>query len=132
MEPRLRRLLGLVSLALFFESYDVSMLTSALKHIADDLAIAPQALAGWLSLIRLGALPAFLLVPFADRLGRRTVFLASLVGMSVGTLATAFVQTPVQFVVAQMAIRTFLVAGAAVAIVIVTEEFPAEHRGWAI
>ena len=132
MDARLRRLLGLVSLALFFESYDTSMLTSALKHIADDLAIAPQALAGWLSLIRLGALPAFLLVPFADRLGRRAVFLASLVGMSLGTLATAFVQTPVQFVVAQMAIRTFLVAGAAVAIVIVTEEFPAEHRGWAI
>lgn len=132
MEPRLRRLLALVSLALFFESYDVSMLTAALKHIADDLAIPPHDLADWLSLIRLGALPAFLVTPFADRLGRRTLFLASMVGMSLGTLATAFVQTPLQFVAAQMAIRTFLVAGAAVAIVIVTEEFPAEYRGWAI
>ncbi len=132
MEPHLRRLLALVSLALFFESYDVSMLTAALKHIADDLQIAPPELASWLSLIRLGALPAFLVTPFADRLGRRTLFLAAMAGMSLGTLATAFVQTPLQFVLAQMAIRTFLVAGAAVAIVIVTEEFPAEYRGWAI
>lgn len=132
MEPRLRWLLALVSLALFFESYDTSMLTSALKHIAVDLDIEPSALGGWLSVIRLGALPAFLLLPFADRIGRRAVFLASMVGMSVGTLATAFVQTPGQFVIAQVAIRTFLVTGTAVAVVIVTEEFPAEHRGWAI
>jgi hypothetical protein len=31
-----------------------------------------------------------------------------------------------------MATRVFMVIGTAVAIVIVTEEFPAAHRGWAI
>ena len=39
VEPRLVSLLGLVSLALFFEQYDNSMLTSALKFIADDLGM---------------------------------------------------------------------------------------------
>jgi putative MFS transporter len=132
VEEPLLRLLGLVSLALFFEAYDLSMLTSALKYIAEDLDM-PQADLGFeLAVIRLGALPALLLVPIADRLGRRAVFLASIVGVSVLTFATAFSPTPGVFVALQMATRAFIVAGASVAIVIVTEEFPAAHRGWAI
>ena len=132
LEPRLVAVLWLVSLALFFESYDVSMLTSALGMIARDLGMEERSLGTYMGIIRLGALPALIVSPLADRLGRRRIFLATMVGMSVGTLLTAFVQTPAQFVVAQMATRTFLLAGAAVALVIVAEELPAEHRGWAI
>jgi putative MFS transporter len=132
LEPRLLRLLGLVALALFFEQYDMSMLTSALKFIAADLGIAEADLGGYLGAIRLGALPAFLVVPFADRIGRRRVFLACVVGVSLGTFLTAFARGPVDFVVLQMLTRGFILAGSAVAVVIVTEEFPAEHRGWGI
>lgn len=133
VEPRLMSMLGLVSLALLFESYDVSMLTSALKFIREDLDIGDRELPFFLSAVRLGAVPAFLLViPFADRIGRRKMFLASVVGISVCTGATGLVETPAQFVVIQTLGRAFLVAGSAIAIVIVTEEFPAEHRGWAI
>lgn len=132
LEPRLVRLLGLVALALLFESYDISMLTSALKFIARDLGMAESDLGGYMSIIRLGALPAFLLVPFTDRIGRRRAFLATIVGTSVGTVLTAFTWTPLQFIVVQMATRTFLLAGVSVAVVIITEEFPAAHRGWAL
>lgn len=128
----LLRLLGLVSLALFFESYDLSMLGSALKHISASLGIAESEMGGYLGLIRLGALPAFLLIPLADQFGRRRLFLASILGISVFTFVTAFAQTPVQFVAAQMASRVFMVTAMACAVVIVTEEFPAEHRGWGI
>jgi putative MFS transporter len=130
--PRLLRLLGLVALALFFEQYDLSLLTSALKFIAHDLGMDESEMPRYLSTIRLGSLPAFLVVPFADRIGRREVFIACVVAVSVGSFATAFAATPAQFVVLQMLTRTFIVAGTAVAFVIVTEEFPAEHRGWAI
>ncbi len=126
------QLLGLVTLALFFESYDVSMLTAALKYIAADLGIAETELGGYLAVIRLGALPALLVVPLTDRVGRRRMFLVAMLGVSVGTFATAFTQTPLQFVTVQMLTRTFVLTGAAVAAVIVTEEFPAEHRGWGI
>lgn len=126
------RLLGLVALALFFESYDLSMGTSALKHIADSLGITDAELGGTLGTIRLGAVPAFLLAPFADRIGRRRVFLACVIASSFTTFVTAFVQTTAEFVVVQMLTRTALVLGAVVAIVIVAEEFPAEHRGWAL
>lgn len=132
LEPRLFTLLGLVSLALFFESYDLSMLTSALKHIAEDLGMAEQDLGGYLGTIRLGALPALAIVPLADRLGRRRLFLGSLIGVSILTAATAFARDPETFVALQMATRIFMVTGTSVAIVIVTEEFPAAHRGWAI
>lgn len=132
LEERQLTLLGLVALALFFESYDLSMGTSALKHIAESLGIAEHDLGSTLGTIRLGAIPAFLLAPFADRIGRRRIFLACVVAGSLTTLATAFVRTTGEFVLVQMLTRTALVLGAVVAIVIVAEEFPAEHRGWAL
>jgi putative MFS transporter len=132
IEPRLVSLLGLVALALFFEQYDNSMVTSALKHIAADLEMPEQQLGTFLALVKLGAVPAFLIVPFADRIGRRRVFLLGVLLFSLGTLATAFTQTATQFVLAQTVTRTFMLTASAVAFVIVTEEFPALHRGWAI
>jgi len=132
IEPRLLNLLGLVALALFFEQYDLSMLTAALRFIAEDLGIAESELGGYMSLIRLGSLPAFAVIPFADRIGRRRLFLISVVGTSVGTLLTALSQNASQFVAVQLVTRTFLATGMAVAVVIVTEEFPAPHRGWGI
>ena len=132
LEGRQLALLGLVALALFFESYDLSMGTSALKHIADDLGIAEGDLGGTLGLIRLGAIPAFLLAPFADRIGRRRVFLACVLAGSATTCATALVQSTAQYVAMQMLTRTALILGAVVAIVIVAEEFPAASRGWAL
>ncbi len=132
VEPRLFTLLGLVSLAVFFEQYDASMLTAALKHIAVDLEIGEDELGKFLGLIRLGALPALLLVPFADRIGRRRVFLAAVIGFSVGTLASGFAQDAIQFTAAQMGTRIFMTVATAVAVVIITEEYPAIHRGWAI
>jgi MFS family permease len=132
LEERQLTLLGLVALAMFFESYDLSMSTSALKHIADELAISQADLGSTLSLIRLGAIPAFLLAPFADRIGRRRIFLACVLAGSATTLGTALVQTTAQFVLMQMLTRTALILGAIVAIVIVAEEFPADSRGWAL
>lgn len=132
IEQRSLTLLGLVSLAYFFENYDMSMLMSALSYIADDLGIPESELAGYTGLIRLGALPAFLFVPLADRLGRRTVFLVSVAGISVLTLATAFAPSVFWFVGLQMAVRAFMLSAATMAFVIIAEEFPAAHRGWGV
>src|SRR5262245_840015 len=132
VDARVISLLGAVSLALFFEQYDNSMLLSALKYIADDLGMTEHDLGGFLALVKLGAVPAFLIVPFADRIGRRRVFLISVALFSCGTLLTAFTQNAVQFVAVQMVTRTFMLTAGTVAYVIVTEEFPALHRGWAI
>jgi putative MFS transporter len=132
IEPSLIRLVGAVSLVLLFEAYDASLLTAALKQIAEGLGMGESELGPYLGIIRLGSLPALLVAPVADRLGRRRVFLASIAGLSAGTLLTAFARTPAEFVIVQMLTRIFAVAAMAIAMVIITEEFPAEHRGWGI
>jgi putative MFS transporter len=132
IEPNLIRLAGVVSLGLFFEAYDGSLLTAALKQIAEGLEMKESELGPYLGLIRLGSLPALLVAPVADRLGRRRVFLASIAAFSLGTLLTAFVRGPEQFVFVQMLTRVSAIAALAVGMVIITEEFPAAHRGWGI
>jgi putative MFS transporter len=125
-------LLGAVALAMLFEEYDNAIVTSALKHIAGDLHMAEAELPLYLAVLRFGAVPAFFLIPLADRLGRRPVFIASVVGMGVLTFATAFSQSIAQFVALQALTRTFFIAYSAVAFVIITEEFPAAHRGFGV
>jgi MFS family permease len=60
------------------------------------------------------------------------LFLVAVIGLSAGTFLTAFSQTPAQFIACQIVTRTFMLTAASVAFVFVTEEFPAEHRGWGI
>jgi putative MFS transporter len=132
VEQRHLQLLGAVALALLFEEYDLAMLTAALPQIAASLDMAETDFGLYLGIIRLGALPAFALIPYADRIGRRRIFLTTLVGTALSTLLTAFTQTPEQFVVCQMITRTFFVTGSAIAFVVIAEEFPAAHRGWGI
>ncbi len=130
LEERHVGIVGIVSLAFLFENYDLSMLSAALKQIRESFGQSPAEMTSLLAWIRLGAIPAFLMLPLADRFGRRRVFLVAIVGMSVGTFITGLAQTPLQFVVAQTLTRAFLVAATATAVVLVAEALPARHRGW--
>jgi MFS family permease len=132
VEPRHLSLLGAIALALVFEEYDLAMLTAALPYIAADLSMAETDFGLYLGVIRLGALPALFCIPLADRIGRRRVFLASLLITALTTFLTGFSQNAEQFVALQMFTRVFFVTGSAVAFVVITEEFPAGNRGWGI
>lgn len=132
LEERHVGIVGIVSLAFLFENYDLSMLSAALKQIRESYDLGPAEMSSLLAWIRLGAIPAFLLLPLADRIGRRRVFLVAVAGMSVGTFVSGLAQTPIQFVVAQTVTRTFLVGATATAVVLVAEALPARQRGWGI
>jgi putative MFS transporter len=132
MPPETVRLLGVISLALLFENFDQATLTAALKQIAVTFTVAEADLGRTLGFVHLGALPAFLLVPFADRIGRRRLFLISVIGISAASCASAFAGSIAWFVALQMLARVFMVTCSAMAFVIITEEFPAAHRGWGI
>ena len=132
VEPRHLRILGFVALAMFFENYDMSLLTSVLKYLREDFGLTEAELGSFAGSIRLGTLPAFFLIPLADRIGRQRMFLISIAGLSIGAFLTAFSQTPTQFVLFQVVSRSFTLTASATAFVIITEEFPAEHRGWGI
>ncbi|MFI5316824.1 MAG: MFS transporter [Myxococcota bacterium] len=130
--PEHLRLLGVLTFVLFFENYDISVLSNALPQLAASFGLTKADLGHFTGRVILGALPAFLLVPLADRVGRRRLLLVSVLGMSLGSLLTATSQSATQFVLFQFATRSFLVTSAVLTVVIVTEEFPAAHRGWGI
>ncbi len=132
VEPAHLRVLGFVTLAMLFENYDLGVFGNALPQIAATFGLDKAAQGTFTAATRFGALPAFLLLPFADRIGRRRILLVSIAGMSLGSFATALAQSPLQFVIAQFATRTFIVSAAITSFVVVSEEFPARHRGWGI
>ncbi len=132
VNPREVRLLGFVAFAMFFENYDLSILGNALPQIRQTFSIDERQAAEFTGLIRLGAIPAFFLIPLADRIGRRSLLLASIVGVSFGSLLSAVSPSAAWFVAMQVLTRTCIIAASVTAFVIIAEEFPAERRGWGI
>ena len=94
VEPAHLRVLGFVALAMFFENYDLGMFGNALPQIAATFGLDKAAQGEFTAWTRFGALPAFVLLPFADRIGRRRILLISIAGMAVGSFATALAQSP--------------------------------------
>jgi MFS family permease len=125
-------MLGLVSAVGFFESYDLYLMSLNLKQIQQELGIGESSLGLMLSFVRSGALFALLIVPFADRFGRRRVLIATIVAYTVTTTLTALSPNTETFVVLQFLSRTFAVAEALLATVVIVEEFAPENRGWGI
>ena len=93
LSPEHLSLLGVLSFAMFFENYDFSLLGNALPQLGRTFGLSKGALGDFTSITRLGALPAFLFVPLADRIGRRRVVLLSVIGMSLGSVLTATSQS---------------------------------------
>lgn len=126
------RVLGLVATAGFFETYDIYLFTLSLKQIQTGLGIAEDQLGYVASIVRFGALPAFAVTLAADRLGRRSVLLFTILAYTVLTGATAFSPSPETFIALQFFARTFAVAESLLAVVMIAEEFDPDVRGWGI
>lgn len=126
------RVLGLVSIVSLFEQYDVYLFSLNLKQIQADLGMAESELGFLGGLVRAGAFFALPLTLAADRLGRRRVLLFTILGYTLCTGATAFAPNAATFVLLQFTARLFAAAEAVIAVVVVAEEFDADHRGWGI
>jgi MFS family permease len=124
-----RRLLLLLGTATLFDGYDRFIVTLALPYIAHDLGAAEGVLGWALSAIRSGALLAIPLCLMADRVGRRGVLLATVLGYTLVTGLTGLSRGLADFVVLQIVATVFLTAELALAQVVIAEEFPAEARG---
>ncbi len=130
-EPHLR-LLGFVAFAMLFENYDLGLMSAALPQIAAEYGLSNVAKGAFMGAIEMGALASFLVVPLADRIGRRRVLLISILGMSLGSFLTALAPSATVFAAFQVLTRTFATTATVVSFVMVAEEFPAQHRGWGI
>lgn len=126
------RVLGPLTLAGFFESYDNTLLAIGVPTIALGLGVSVEALAGGIAVIRLGALAAYPFLRLADRWGRRKVLILSLALFTVLTGLTALAWTLLAFVVFQFCARCFLQVEGALASIVIAEEVRPDRRGAAL
>jgi MFS family permease len=126
------RVLGLVAIVSLFEQYDTYLFSLNLKQIQAELGIAESSLGMLGSIVRLGAIFALPIALMADRWGRRRLLLITVVGYTLLTGATALSPNAESFVFFQFLSRAFALAETLIAVVVIAEEFDAEHRGWGI
>lgn len=132
LSPRQWSVMGLLAAAEFFDQYDVGLLGLALAQIQQGLAIPEEQVGRLTAVVRLGVLPALAMTVMADRLGRRRLLLATILGFTLATFATAFAPDPTTFAALQFLARFFIAGETMLAVVVVTEELRARDRGWGI
>ena len=123
-----RRLFALLAVATVFEGFDTMLTSLSLHHMEGDFGADQAELAVAVSMISLGTVAAFLSLRLADRYGRRPVFLVSITGYTLLTVATAFSQTLDQFIALQFIARMLMVTELALAYVMLGEEMPERYR----
>src|SRR2546429_9921420 len=106
LDAQHRRLLGLLSLAIFFEGYGRSVVSVLLRPIGEDLAVPGPQLSYALAAISAGALGVLLLGHLTDRFGRRRLPLGSVLVYPLLGAATATPTTLPPLVARPRAART--------------------------
>jgi putative MFS transporter len=130
LERRHWFLLWVLGAAAFFQGYDISIVTVAMRQIRHTFGLSQAAASLWVGLLFLGALPAIFLTRQADRRGRRGVLLLSVLGYTIATGVTALAPTMGAFVTCQFFARLFLATENALVWTMVAEELPAGSRGF--
>ena len=127
-----RKLLFLLSSATFFEGYDNFVLSFVLALVLVDLG-GTEAQAGWIrAIVGLGAAVGFLLSAQADRIGRKRLLLITSSATRSAPPSPRCPPTSPSSRARSSCPRSSSASEWAVAITIVTEEFPSEERGRAL
>lgn len=127
--PYQRRLFLFLSVATFFEGFDMFALTQILPSLQAEWSLSKTGLGVLAGVTNFGTMLAYLLVRRADQWGRRRVMSVTIAGYTITSLLTAAAQGPVSFALLQLLARVFLIGEWATAMVYAAEEFPAHRRG---
>ncbi len=113
-----------------FDFYDLILIAFLIPSIEESLHIGPE-FGAWLLGIGLGAsgLGGFLFGFLADRYGRKSILMVTVVLFSCGMLLTGLVQTPGQFLAARFITGLGLGGEWAVGHALIAESVPAGMRG---
>lgn len=123
------RLFVFLSVATFFEGFDMFALTQILPSLQAEWRLSKFEVGALAAVTNFGTMLAYLLVRRADRWGRRRVMSVTIAGYTITSLLTAAAQGPVSFALLQCLARVFLIGEWATAMVYAAEEFPATRRG---
>ncbi len=108
------------------------MLGLALPLIGKEFHLGAGALGVLSSVVFAGSFGVLVLLPLADRVGRRPILAITILGYTVATVATAFSRGVFDFAAYQFVARIFLGAEYALAAIVLVETLPAERRGRAL
>lgn len=129
LTPYQRRLFWFLSVATFFEGFELYALSQLLPNIRRDMGLSPKEAGLMVSVIGVGSVLAYLLIRQADLWGRRRVLSITIVGYALSSCLTGLMPSAPGFALCQLAARAFLFSEYAVAAIYAAEEFPAERRG---
>jgi len=122
-------LVGLLSIATFFEGFDTSLAALVMPALGAEFDATTEELGTVLGISSIGMMLAFFAIHLADWLGRRPVFLGALLAFAALTLATAQAPNLVAFTICQLFAKMAMVVQLALAYVILSEELPPQIRG---
>ncbi len=125
-------LIALLFIATFLEGYDFFIVSLILDRLCKSFHITQKIALTGLSIMNIGALLGFFVVRLADRVGRKPIFVFSVMGYGVLSIITASAPTFVVYVTLQFFTKMFLVAEFNTAIIIISEEFPPRIRATAV
>ncbi len=125
-------LLGLLMSVTVFEGYDVTIFHLCTPDIARTFHLDDRAVGAMASFVRLGGVLAFIIVMLADRIGRKPLISMTVLFYTLFTLLTALSRGLTTFTLFQSSAQVFLSAEFAIAIIMISEEFPDRMRGTGI
>jgi MFS transporter, putative metabolite:H+ symporter len=125
-----RKLLGVAGLGWLFDAMDVGMLSFIMAALQKDWGLTVEQM-GWIGSVNsIGmAVGALLFGLLADRIGRKNVFILTLLLFSVGSGLSALTTTLAAFLVLRFLIGMGLGGELPVASTLVAESVPAKDRG---
>jgi putative MFS transporter len=125
-----RKLLGIAGLGWMFDAMDVGMLSFIIAALKEDWGLTPEQM-GWIGSVNsIGmAAGAFLFGLWADRIGRKNVFILTLLLFSVASGLSALTTTLFVFLVLRFIIGMGLGGELPVASTLVSESVSADKRG---
>jgi MFS transporter, putative metabolite:H+ symporter len=125
-------LLALLMSATVFEGYDITIFHLCTPDIAKSFHLGDPAIGVVATIVRIGGMLSFFVVTLADQLGRKPVVSVTILFYALFTLFTAISSGVITFTTFQGASQIFLAAEFALAITMISEEFPDRMRGRAI
>ncbi|MFA6448659.1 MAG: MFS transporter [bacterium] len=132
LTPYLVGLMALLFVATFLEGYDFFIVSLILDNLGKDFHIKREVALYGLSVINIGAVFGFFAIRFGDRIGRKPVFIISIVSFGILSIATSFSPNYYAYVALQFLTKMFLVTEFHTAIIMISEEFPPRIRATAV
>lgn len=125
-----RKLLGVAGLGWMFDAMDVGILSFIIAALQKEWNLSTEQM-GWIGSVNsIGmAVGAFLFGIMADRMGRKSVFIITLLLFSIGSGLSALATSLTVFLILRFLIGAGLGGELPVASTLVSEAVPAEERG---